>query len=155
MTDGFEMLVEDHRAVARLFETYLHDNEDSVAHEICAQLTVHTQVEEAALYPALRRYVDGGDDLADEAEQEHSAVKTLVARVYDSPPDQLLDLVSALRREVEHHVEPRGVRAVSPDARRRRRRRPARRRDRRHPAGRRRCVRLIPSAGTPLCFIRA
>ena len=105
MADGFEMLVEDHRAVARLFETYLHDNEDSVAHEICAQLTVHTQVEEAALYPALRRYVDGGDDLADEAEQEHSAVKTLVARVYDSPPDQLLDLVSALRREVEHHVE--------------------------------------------------
>ena len=105
MTDGFEMLVEDHRAVARLFETYLHDNEDSVAHEICAQLTIHTQVEEAALYPALRRYVDGGDDLADEAEQEHSAVKTLVARVFDSPPEQLLDLVSALRREVEHHVE--------------------------------------------------
>ena len=66
MADGFEMLAEDHRAVERLFETYVHDNEDSVAREICEELTLHTQVEEAALYPALRRYVDGGDDLADD-----------------------------------------------------------------------------------------
>jgi hemerythrin superfamily protein len=105
MADGFEILADDHRTVERLFETYRHDNEDSIAHEICGRLTAHTRVEEAALYPALRRYVDGGDDLADEAEQEHSAVKTLIARIYDSPPDGLLDLVTELRREVEHHVE--------------------------------------------------
>jgi hemerythrin superfamily protein len=105
MTDGFELLAGDHRTVERLFETYMHDNEDSVAREICEQLTLHARLEEAALYPALRRYVDGGDDLADEAEQEHSAVKTLIARIYDSPPDGLLDLVSELRHEVEHHVE--------------------------------------------------
>ena len=105
MPDGFEMLQDDHRRVERLFETYLHDNEDSVAREICEQLTLHTQVEEAALYPALRRNVDGGDDLADVAEQEHSAVKTLVARIYDAPPEGLLDLVAELRREVDHHVE--------------------------------------------------
>ena len=105
MPDGFEMLQDDHRKVERLFETYLHDNEDSVAREICEQLTLHTQVEEAALYPALRRNVDGGDDLADIAEQEHAAVKTLVARIYDAPPEGLLDLVAELRREVDHHVE--------------------------------------------------
>ena len=105
MPDGFEMLQDDHRKVERLFETYLHDNEDSVAREICEQLTLHTQVEEAALYPALRRNVDGGDDLADVAEQEHAAVKTLVARIYDAPPEGLLDLVAELRREVDHHVE--------------------------------------------------
>ena len=105
MADGFEILADDHRTVERLFETYRHDNEDSIAHEICERLTAHTRVEEAALYPALRRYVDGGDDLADEAEQEHSEVKTLIARIYDSPPDGLLDLVTELRRDVEHHVE--------------------------------------------------
>jgi hemerythrin superfamily protein len=104
MPDGFEMLAEDHRTVQRLFETYLHDNEDSVAHEICEHLSVHARVEEAALYPALRRYVDGGDDLADQAEQEHSSMKTLIARVYDSPPGGLLDLISELRSDVEQHV---------------------------------------------------
>jgi hemerythrin superfamily protein len=99
------MLQDDHRKVERLFETYLHDTEDSVAREICEQLTLHAQVEEAALYPALRRNVDGGDDLADIAEQEHAAVKTLIARIYDAPPEGLLDLVAELRREVDHHVE--------------------------------------------------
>jgi hemerythrin superfamily protein len=105
MADGFEILAEDHRAVARLFETFVHDNEDSVAREICEHLTSHTTVEEAAFYPAMRRYVDGGDDLADEAEQEHAAVKAIIARIYDSPPDGLLDLITELRRDVEQHVE--------------------------------------------------
>ena len=104
MADGFEMLAEDHRAVERLFETYVHDNEDSVAREICEELTLHTRVEEAVLYPALRTYVDGGDDLADIAEQEHAAVKSLIARIYESPPDDLLGVVSELRHEVEQHI---------------------------------------------------
>jgi iron-sulfur cluster repair protein YtfE (RIC family) len=105
MADGFDILSEEHRAVERLFETYRHDPEDSIAHEICAQLGVHTRIEEAALYPALRRYVDGGDDLADVAEQEHAAAKSIIARIYDSPPEDLFDLMAELRREVEHHVE--------------------------------------------------
>ena len=48
MADGFQILTDDHRAVERLFETYRHDTEDSVAHEICEQLTVHTRIEESA-----------------------------------------------------------------------------------------------------------
>ena len=105
MTDGFEMLAEDHRTAERLFETCLHDNEDSVAREICEHLTTHTQLEEKVLYPALRRNVDDGDDLADQAEAEHATVKTLIARIYDSPPAGVLELVAELRRDVEHHVE--------------------------------------------------
>jgi hemerythrin superfamily protein len=105
MADGFEILAGDHRTVERLFETYRHDNEDSIAREICESVSVHARLEEAAFYPVLRRYVDGGDDLADEAEQEHSVVKTLIARIHDSPPDELFDLVTELRHEVERHVE--------------------------------------------------
>ena len=105
MADGFEILTEDHREVERLFDTYRHDPEESIAHDICARLNVHTRVEEAALYPALRRYVDGGDDLADVAEQENAAAKSIIARIDGSPPEQLFDLMTELRREVEHHVE--------------------------------------------------
>ena len=105
MADGFDVLTEEHRAVERLFDTYRHDPEDSIAHEICAELGVHTKIEEAALYPALRRYVDGGDDLADVAEQEHAVAKSIIARIDGSPPADLFDLVAELRSEVEHHVE--------------------------------------------------
>ena len=45
----------------------------------------------------MRRYVDGGDDLADVAEQEHAVAKSIIARIYDSPPGQLFDLVTELR----------------------------------------------------------
>ena len=105
LADGFEILSEDHREVERLFDTYRHDPEDSIAYDICGRLGVHTRIEEAALYPALRRYVDGGDDLADVAEQEHATAKSIIARIYDSPPGKLFDLVTELRSEVEHHVE--------------------------------------------------
>ena len=134
MPDGFEMLQDDHRKVERLFETYLHDNEDSVAREICEQLTLHTQVEEAALYPALRRNVDGGDDLADVAEQEHSAVKTLIARIYDAPPEGLLDLVSRAPARGRPPHRAGGVDVVPGDARGRSGRGTARSGDRGHPA---------------------
>ena len=46
MADGFEMLTADHREVEGLFDTYRHDSEDSVAHEICERLSVHTRMEE-------------------------------------------------------------------------------------------------------------
>ena len=105
MADGYEMLSEDHRELERLFDTYRHDPEDSIAREICSRFSVHTRVEEAALYPALRRYVDGGDDLADVAEQEHTVAKSIIARIDGSSPEQLFDLVTELRSEVEHHVE--------------------------------------------------
>jgi len=53
--DGFAWLEQDHRDIEEQFQTFLRDNE------------------EAALDPALRRYVDDGDDLAERAEQELDA----------------------------------------------------------------------------------
>jgi hemerythrin superfamily protein len=104
MAEGFEMLEADHRDVEARFENYLHDNDDALAREVCRALTAHTAIEEQALYPRLRRYVDGGDDLADRATTEHAAVAALIARIYDSPPASLLDLMTELRRDVEAHV---------------------------------------------------
>ena len=104
MTDGFDLLEAEHRRIDALFENFLHDNDDAIADEICEALTLHALVEEAALYPALRRYVDDGDDLADDAAQEHAVVKTLIARIYDVPRASLLDVVTQMRRDVEAHV---------------------------------------------------
>jgi iron-sulfur cluster repair protein YtfE (RIC family) len=56
------------------------------------------------LYPEIRRLVDGGDDLANEAEAEHAAAKLLIARVYETPPADLHDLIDELRTAIEIHV---------------------------------------------------
>jgi len=105
MTDGFELLEKDHRTVQQLFERYAEEPEDDHVREIIGHLTVHTEMEERALYPELRRYVDGGDDLADEAEAEHAAVRAFMGRIELSPPEDLSGLVEGMRTLVEQHVE--------------------------------------------------
>jgi hemerythrin superfamily protein len=105
VSDGFEVLQAEHREVAQLFDRYQTSPDDHLAHTIFTELTVHAQAEERALYPELRRLVDGGDDLADDAEGEHGAVKALIARAYDSPPPDLAPLVQSIRSDVEAHVQ--------------------------------------------------
>src|SRR4051812_5352984 len=105
MTDLLEALTRDHREVERLFATYADSGDDAVAHEICDALTLHSEVEEQVLYPEVRRFVDGGDDLANDAEAEHAAVRALIARVYEAPPIDLRPLIDELRKNVDHHVE--------------------------------------------------
>ena len=104
MADGFAMLEDAHRSIEQQFETYFHDNEEPLARTICDALSEHAAVEESALYPALRRDVRGGDELADTAVDEHAVIKALVARIVDSPPDSIFDLMTELRRDVDAHV---------------------------------------------------
>jgi hemerythrin superfamily protein len=106
MDDGFAWLEEDHRAIEEQFQTFLRDEEQPVLRELCEPLTRHTQMEEAALYPLLRRYVDGGDDLADRAQQEHAVIATMVAELYDSAtPERITELVTELHGVVAGHME--------------------------------------------------
>jgi iron-sulfur cluster repair protein YtfE (RIC family) len=102
--DGFEYLADQHREVEKLFRRYSDSPDDATAREICGELTAHTATEEQVLYPELRRIVDGGDDLADDAEAQHGVAKTLVARIHDSPPDDLRPLVEELERDVSEHI---------------------------------------------------
>jgi len=104
MTDLFDALSRDHRDVEQLFARYAETGDDVVAHRICDALTLHTEVEEAVLYPELRRIVDDGDDMANDAEAEHAAIRLLIARVYESPPIDLRPVIDEIRKGVEHHV---------------------------------------------------
>lgn len=104
MTDGFELLVEAHRDIAQRLERYAAEPDDALVRQTVEELTVHGAMEEEALYPQLRRLVDDGDDLADEAEAEHAAVRTVIARIELSTPENLRPLVDELRTMVEQHV---------------------------------------------------
>jgi hemerythrin superfamily protein len=105
MTDGYAELEQDHRSIEEQFQTLASDTESPVVRDLAELLTRHSQLEEAALYPALRRWVDGGDDLADRAQQEHAQIATMVSELYQSvTPERLGELVASLQEVVSGHV---------------------------------------------------
>jgi hemerythrin superfamily protein len=104
MADGLEFLASQHRDVEQRFAAYRESPSEPAVREICQMLTLHAEIEEKVLYPEVRRIVDDGDDLADEAEAEHALAKTIIARIYDSPPPDLQPVVSELEHVVSAHV---------------------------------------------------
>jgi hypothetical protein len=105
MDDGFAQFEHDQREIEEQFQLVVRDSDAPVVRELCEQLTRHSTVEEAVLHPVLRRLVDGGDDLADRAQQEHATIATMVAELSDSAtPDRLGDLVSQLHDAVSAHL---------------------------------------------------
>ena len=113
-SDAIEQLTADHRKVEKLFKEYeqlvaaegSYNEKEQLAATICAELTVHAQVEEEIFYPAARDILDE-EDLVDEAVVEHATAKDLIAQLADmSPDDDLYDAkVKVLCELIEHHVE--------------------------------------------------
>jgi hemerythrin superfamily protein len=105
MPDAYEFLAAEHRTVEVLLQRYQATGDEAVAREVVDALTLHAEIEEQVLYPELRRVVDGGDDFANQAENEHALVKTLLARIVNAPPGDLRSLLEEVGRDVAEHVE--------------------------------------------------
>lgn len=107
MPDPIEMLQEDHRRVEQLFEQYADGQDPVIAEQICMELTVHTTLEEQDVYPILKNDVPGGQELEQEAEEEHAEVKELIQQVmqkgFDDP--SVPELMLQIEEGVTHHVE--------------------------------------------------
>jgi hemerythrin superfamily protein len=104
MADIFEALSNDHREIDDLLRRARQNTDDGLVRQVCDALALHARVEEAVLYPEVRRIVDGGDDIADGAEAEHAAIRTLIAQIQEAPPVDLAGVLDALQRDVEAHV---------------------------------------------------
>lgn len=108
---ALSLLLDDHRKAKKLFKAFEDAKDDSekesIAREVCMELTVHTQLEEELFYPALREADDVFADMLDEAEVEHASAKDLIAQVEGMHPgDDLYDAkVTVLGEYVNHHVE--------------------------------------------------
>ena len=105
MADIFESLSEDHREIDDLLTRARADGDDIVVRQLCDALTLHAEIEEAVLYPEIRRIVDDGDDMTNDAEAEHAAIRTLVAQIYEVAPPDLTHLLAALHGNVVDHVK--------------------------------------------------
>ena len=112
--DALQLLMAEHREVKAMFQRYQKladaggrgDERMLLASQICVALTVHTQIEEAVLYPAARAVLTRDEDIVDEAYVEHAGAKSLIAQIKTMTSDQpLYDAkVKVLGEYIDHHV---------------------------------------------------
>jgi hemerythrin-like domain-containing protein len=109
--DATTLLMEDHRKVRRMFDEFkklksgdVEEKEDLVR-KACAELKIHTTLEEEIFYPAAREKLDDAS-LIDEAEVEHASAKQLIGELEEMAPDEnLFDAkFTVLGEYVKHHV---------------------------------------------------
>jgi hemerythrin superfamily protein len=107
------MLTADHAAVKKLFKEYDKqkeagdDGRQEIAERICAELTVHAEVEEEIFYPWVRENLSEEDqELVAEAGVEHQGAKDLIAQIEDAEEldDEYDAKVKVLSEYIEHHV---------------------------------------------------
>lgn len=113
MGHGGNVIVEltaDHREVDELFEQIERQpvgdqRRRELADALTIELVRHSVAEEQYLYPAVRRFVDDGDDLADEELESHARAEELLKDLEgrDADDDQFNHLVAKLRLEVTAH----------------------------------------------------
>jgi hemerythrin superfamily protein len=101
MPNALDLLTADHRKVDELFSEFESSGDETVAAQICDELTIHTRVEEQIVYPELRT-LDA--ELEQEAEREHADAKQLIEQIRAARGDEIVGLVDRLKQAIEHHV---------------------------------------------------
>jgi iron-sulfur cluster repair protein YtfE (RIC family) len=104
--DALELLKQDHQKVKELFKKAesLDGNElQRVCEQIKTELEMHADIEETIFYPAMEKY-DELKEMVAESREEHQEIKTLLQEMSSDKDD--LDLkLEELMEVVEHHAE--------------------------------------------------
>src|SRR3954469_10625999 len=107
--DAIDLLKEDHRKVEQLFAAFLQveDSEqqrEDIFQQIQIELAAHADAEEKAFYPLLQAEIP---EEVDEALQEHSAVKDMLAEILsmDFEDEGFDSKFTNLMKSVQHHVD--------------------------------------------------
>ncbi|MBA2751384.1 MAG: hemerythrin domain-containing protein [Actinobacteria bacterium] len=81
-------------------------NREETIDRLIQELSVHAEIEEELVYPAIRRNVEGGRRLANHAEQEHQQVKQMLKQLERMDPDsrEADALLNQLHQDVQAHV---------------------------------------------------
>ncbi|MGX1543284.1 hemerythrin domain-containing protein [Streptomyces adustus] len=104
-------LMTDHREVEELFgriEALPPGDRNRKLHadQVTMELVRHSVAEEAYLYPAVRKHVEGGDALADRELEEHAGAERLMKDLEGCAADdpRFDTLIGSLMSEVRDHI---------------------------------------------------
>lgn len=110
MPNAVQLIKQDHKKVANLFEKYQktkgQEAKRQIAEQAMEELEVHALVEEDIFYPALKKELADGI-LINEALKEHQAVKVLFdeLKVMEADDEEFSEKWFELVENVQHHVE--------------------------------------------------
>jgi|HubBroStandDraft_6_1064221.scaffolds.fasta_scaffold730578_2 iron-sulfur cluster repair protein YtfE (RIC family) len=110
--NAFEILINDHRAVEKLFEKIGNSGKSALKtrerlfEKLREELELHTQVEERIFYPEIQK-LPGAKELVPDALEEHAEVKQMLRQIAKLSPDQheWSDRIEELKQAVQHHVK--------------------------------------------------
>ena len=106
--DAIELIKQDHREVDELFTQFLSAESDLTLEDLFQRietaLTVHTEMEEKVLYPAVKKFAP---EKVQEALHEHSQVRELLTDLLgiDIDDEEFETQFNRLVEDVRHHVE--------------------------------------------------
>jgi hemerythrin superfamily protein len=109
--NAIDLLISDHREAERLFSEFAADNGEhraDILATLVRELSIHTAIEEAYVYPHVRREVPKGDAYVDESVHEHhqmaSTLASLDGKLDKAHTKEVAEQVETLRKKVMHHV---------------------------------------------------
>ena len=110
--DALRLLKKDHDDVKKLLKDLDATTERAVKtrqdlfERLRFSLTVHEQMEEAVLYPALKEHAEA-KDIVLEAYEEHDVVNTILGELEQTPFDDETwhAKLTVMRENLEHHIE--------------------------------------------------
>jgi hemerythrin-like domain-containing protein len=110
--NAIDLLQADHEKVKKAFKEFEKmDRADTetcreLVTSVCADLQVHTTLEEEIFYPALREAIED-EDIMNEAAVEHETAKMLIEQLENMEPDDpnYVATFTVLGEYVMHHVK--------------------------------------------------
>jgi hemerythrin superfamily protein len=105
--DAVEWIKQDHRHIEELFARFLETEteitQEDLNQQIQTTLNAHAEIEERALYPAVRRFAPQQVDLAI---KEHDEVRAILSELLDPDlnEEEFENRFTELMDKVNHHI---------------------------------------------------
>jgi len=110
--DLISVIITEHRHVERVFTelesgTGSPEHRRNLADHVIAELVRHSVAEEQFMYPAARKYLENGDQLADHELEEHAEAEEVMKQLEDVPATEprFDELMRRLIEDIRHHIE--------------------------------------------------
>jgi hemerythrin superfamily protein len=110
--DLISVIVTDHREVEQIFQELesrqgTPEHRRDLADHVITELVRHSVAEEQYMYPAARRYLENGDELADHELEEHAEAEQVMKQLEGVPADdpRFDQLLGDLMKDIRHHIK--------------------------------------------------